>query len=104
MNKVDPLLIVRETEDGYVRSPIIQILSELEVDSAERGGMCVIFATNRPELIGVDLLRSRVRPLYIPLPSPEERGLILKALAEKRSIDASVDFVAIGNDYAALFG
>ncbi|KAJ7945498.1 cell division control protein 48-like C-like [Quillaja saponaria] len=34
--------------------------------------------------------------LYVPLPSPDERGLILKALARKKSVDPSVDLSAIG--------
>lgn len=40
------------------------------------------------------------RLLYLPLPSPDERGLILKALARKKPIDSSVDLVAIGRDDA----
>lgn len=52
--------------------------------------------------------------LYVPLPSPEERGLILKAIGRKKPIDASVDLSAIGQmdacenlsgaDLAALVG
>ncbi|KAL2324759.1 hypothetical protein Fmac_023817 [Flemingia macrophylla] len=33
--------------------------------------------------------------LYVPLPSPDERALILKALARKKHIDAAVDLSAI---------
>ena len=50
--------------------------------------------------------------LYVPLPSPDERVLILKALARKKAVDASVDLSAIakmeacenlsGADLAAL--
>lgn len=36
------------------------------------------------------------RLLYVPLPKPEERGLILKALARKKPIDVSVDLDDIG--------
>lgn len=36
--------------------------------------------------------------LYVPLPSPDERGLILKALAKKKPIDATVDLVAFGKN------
>lgn len=38
--------------------------------------------------------------LYVPLPSPDERGLILKALARKKPVDASVDFCAIAKSDA----
>lgn len=34
--------------------------------------------------------------LYVPLPSPYERGLILEALGRKKPIDASVDLCTIG--------
>jgi len=36
------------------------------------------------------------RMIYVPLPSPDERGLILKALARTKPIDASVDLLALG--------
>lgn len=38
--------------------------------------------------------------LYVPLPSPEERGEILKNLARNRPIDADVDLMAIGKSVA----
>lgn len=34
--------------------------------------------------------------LYVPLPSPDERGMILKALAREMPIDPNVDLVALG--------
>lgn len=34
--------------------------------------------------------------IFVPTPSADERGLILKALAKKRPIDATVDLVAFG--------
>ena len=34
--------------------------------------------------------------LYVPLPSPDERGLILKALVMKKPVDATVDLDAVG--------
>ncbi|PHT60356.1 Cell division control protein 48 -like protein C [Capsicum baccatum] len=58
------------------------------------------------ELDGADQRKAILRPgrlgklLYLPLPSPDERGLILKALARKKPIDSSVDLVAIGRDDA----
>lgn len=35
--------------------------------------------------------------LYVPLPTADERALILKALARKKPIAADVDFVAIAH-------
>lgn len=40
------------------------------------------------------------RLLYVPLPSPDERVLILKALARKKPVDSSVDLMTIGRDDA----
>ena len=34
--------------------------------------------------------------LYVPLPGPTERGLVLKALGRKKPIDISVDLLAVG--------
>lgn len=38
--------------------------------------------------------------LYVPLPNPDERGLILKALSRNKPIDGSVDLIAVGRDEA----
>ena len=38
--------------------------------------------------------------LYVPLPSSDERGLILKALSRNKPIDGSVDLIAVGRDEA----
>lgn len=56
----------------------------------------------RPEVMDQAILRpGRLgRFLYVPLPSPDERGLILKTLARKKPIDTSVDLMTIGRDDA----
>ncbi|KAK2441772.1 cell division cycle protein [Trifolium repens] len=95
---------------------IERVLKQLliELDGAEqRKGVFVISATNRPEVIDSALLRpGRFGNLiYIPLPSPDDRVSILKALARGKEtlarhkqtharfnlmpIDASVDLSAI---------
>ncbi|XP_047954470.1 cell division control protein 48 homolog C-like isoform X2 [Salvia hispanica] len=40
------------------------------------------------------------RMLYAPLPTPDERGEILKILARNKPIDAEVDLMALGKDSA----
>lgn len=40
------------------------------------------------------------KKLYVPLPNQDQRGLILKALAKKKQLDADVDLVAIGQSNA----
>lgn len=36
--------------------------------------------------------------MHVPLPNPNERGMILKAICRKRQIDADLDFIALGKD------
>jgi len=95
---VDALTTKRGQEGGWV---IERLLNQLliEIDGAEqRRGVFVIGATNRPEMMDPAVLRPGRfgKLLYVPLPSPDERGLILKALGRKKPIDASVDLSAIG--------
>jgi ribosome biogenesis ATPase len=58
----------------------------------------VIAATNRPELIDPAMLRpGRLdKLLYVPLPTPEDRVAILKALATGVKLGDDVDLEAIG--------
>ncbi|XP_030507431.2 cell division control protein 48 homolog C [Cannabis sativa] len=97
-DEVDALTTKRGREGGWV---VERLLNQLlvELDGAEqRRGVFVIGATNRPEVMDNALLRPGRfgKLLYVPLPSPDERGSILKALARKKPVDASVDLSAIG--------
>ncbi|CAH9073623.1 unnamed protein product [Cuscuta epithymum] len=99
-DEVDALTTERNKEGSYV---IERMLNQLliELDGAEtRKDVYVIGATNRPEAMDRALLRPGRfgKLLYVPLPSPDERGLILKALGRKKSIDPSVDLAALGRD------
>uniref|UniRef100_A0A2N9IYN3 ATPase AAA-type core domain-containing protein n=1 Tax=Fagus sylvatica TaxID=28930 RepID=A0A2N9IYN3_FAGSY len=95
---VDALTTKRGKEGGWVVERLLnQFL--IELDGAEqRRGVFVIGATNRPEVMDRAILRPGRfgKLLYVPLPSPNERGLILKALAKKKPIDANVNLSAIG--------
>lgn len=75
----------------------VMLLLGLDGDE-ERRGVYVIGATNRPEAVDPAFLRPGRfgNLLYVPLPCPEERGMILKSLATKMKIDTSVDLMAIG--------
>lgn len=50
--------------------------------------------------------RAMLRPgrfgklLYVPLPTPDERGIILKAHARRKPIDDDMDLMALGKDSA----
>ncbi|KAL6586948.1 hypothetical protein OROMI_001936 [Orobanche minor] len=76
-----------------------QLLIDLD-DSEQRRGVYVIGATNRPEVMDDDVLRPGRfgKLMYVPLPSPEERGMILKAIARKKPIDGDVDLVALAKE------
>ncbi|XP_058771794.1 cell division control protein 48 homolog C-like [Vicia villosa] len=97
-DEVDALTTERGKEGGWV---IERLLNQLliELDGAEnRRGVFVIGATNRPEVMDRALLRPGRfgKLLYVPLPSSDDRVLILKALARNKPIDSSVDLSAIG--------
>ncbi|CAK9171036.1 unnamed protein product [Ilex paraguariensis] len=99
---VDALTTKRGKEGGWVVERLLnQLLIELD-GADQRRGVYVIGATNRPEVMDRAVLRPGRfgKLLYVSLPSPDERGLILKALARKKPIDASVDLIAIGRNEA----
>lgn len=101
-DEVDALTTKRGKEGGWVVERLLnQLLIELD-GADQRRGVFVIGATNRPEVMDRAVLRPGRfgKLLYVPLPSPDERGLILKALARKKPIDASVDLIAIGQKEA----
>lgn len=101
-DEVDALTTKRGKEGGWVVERLLnQLLIELD-GADERKGVYVIGATNRPEVMDPAIHRpGRLgKKLYVPLPSPDERGLILKALARKKPIDASVDLMKIVRDNA----
>ncbi|KAL6586637.1 hypothetical protein OROMI_001625 [Orobanche minor] len=67
-----------------------QLLIDLD-DSEQRRGVYVMDdAVLRPGRFG--------KLMYVPLPSPEERGMILKAIARKKPIDGDVDLVALAKE------
>ncbi|XWS51669.1 hypothetical protein CRYUN_Cryun11dG0003200 [Craigia yunnanensis] len=97
-DEVDALTTKRGKEGGWVVERLLnQLLIELD-GADQRHGVYVIGATNRPEVMDRALLRPGRfgKLLYVPLPSQDERGLILKSLSRKKPIDASVDLSAIG--------
>ncbi|KAG9446103.1 hypothetical protein H6P81_012231 [Aristolochia fimbriata] len=101
-DEVDALTTERGKDGGWV---IERLLNQLliELDGAEhRKGVFVIGATNRLEVIDGAVLRpGRLgRLLYCPLPSPDDRGLILKAISRKKPIAADVDLDGIGRSDA----
>ncbi|KAF9590796.1 hypothetical protein IFM89_038388 [Coptis chinensis] len=97
-DEVDALATKRGTEGGWVVGRLLnQLLIELD-GAGQRKGVFVIGATNRPKDMDPALLRPGRfgKLLYVPLPGPEERGLILKALARNKPIDEDVDLMDIG--------
>ncbi|PIA39513.1 hypothetical protein AQUCO_02600161v1 [Aquilegia coerulea] len=97
-DEVDALTTTRGKEGGWVVERLLnQLLIELD-GAGQRQGVFVIGATNRPEVMDRAVLRPGRfgKLLYVPLPGPDERGLILKALARKKPIDEDVDLIDIG--------
>ncbi|KAG6421270.1 hypothetical protein SASPL_117820 [Salvia splendens] len=99
-DEVDALTTKRGEQGGWVvERPLNQLLIELD-GSDQRRGVYVIGATNRPEVIDDAMLRPGRfgKLMYVPLPSPDERGMILKALARNKPIDANLDLMALAKD------
>ncbi|XP_042505399.1 cell division control protein 48 homolog C-like [Macadamia integrifolia] len=97
-DEVDALTTTRGKEGGWVVERLLnQLLIELD-GADQRRGVFVIGATNRPEVMDPAVLRPGRfgKLLYVPLPGPDERGLILKTLGRKKRIDSGVDLMAIG--------
>ncbi|XP_068646676.1 cell division control protein 48 homolog C [Aristolochia californica] len=97
-DEIDALTTERGKDGGWVTERVLNQLL-IELDGGERRkGVFVIGATNRLEVIDRAILRpGRLgKLLYVPLPSPDERGLILKAKCRKMPVAADVDLDGIG--------
>eukprot|EP00804_Cyclotella_cryptica_P009957 CCRYP_015401-RF/>CCRYP_015401-RF protein AED:0.21 eAED:0.21 QI:0/0.6/0.33/1/0.6/0.33/6/200/671 len=84
---------------GVSERVVNQLLTEMDgLDS--RRSVFVIAATNRPELIDPAMLRpGRLdKLLYVPLPSPNDRLSILRALSKKINLASDVDLESIALD------
>ncbi|KAH6763574.1 cell division cycle 48C [Perilla frutescens var. hirtella] len=100
-DEVDALTTKRGKEGGWVVERLLnQLLIELDGGAEHRRGVYVIGATNRPEVMDRAVLRPGRfgKLMYVPLPTPDERGLIVKALAKKKPIDPNVDLITLGKD------
>ncbi|BBH04322.1 cell division cycle 48C [Prunus dulcis] len=97
-DEVDALTTKRGQEGGQnVELLLNQLLVELD-GGDQRKGVIVIGATNRPDVMDPAVLRPGRfgKHIYVPLPSKDERGFILKALARNKPIDSRVDLSEIG--------
>ncbi|KAL7525775.1 hypothetical protein ACHAXR_001829, partial [Thalassiosira sp. AJA248-18] len=87
---------------GVSERVVNQLLTEMDgLDS--RRSVFVIAATNRPELIDPAMLRpGRLdKLLYVPLPSPDDRYSILRALSTKIKLGPDVDLHSIAHNHHA---
>jgi len=82
---------------GVSERVVNQLLTEMDGLESRRS-IFVIAATNRPELIDPAMMRpGRLdKLLYVPLPTPEDRVSILKALSGGINLSAEVDLCKIG--------
>jgi ribosome biogenesis ATPase len=85
------------TEPEAAVRVVNQLLTEMD-GLDERRSIFVIAATNRPELIDPAMMRpGRLdKLLYVPLPTPDDRVAILRAVASKVELASDVDLDKIG--------
>lgn len=100
-DELDSLVPKRGMDGGAGGGVSERVVNQLltEMDGMEsRHTIFVIAATNRPELIDPAMLRpGRLdKLLYVPLPTPEDRVAILKALAAGIKLGDDVDLDIIG--------
>jgi len=105
-DELDSLCRKRGSDDGGGGGVSERVVNQLltEMDGLEsRRNVFVIAATNRPELIDPAMMRpGRLdKMLYVPLPTPDDRVSILKALASNVKLSADVDLAAIGRSERA---
>ncbi|KAI3909810.1 hypothetical protein MKW92_030413 [Papaver armeniacum] len=101
-DELDALATKRGEDGGWnVEEPLTQLLIELD-RADKRQCVFVIGATRRPEVLG-EAIKRRGRlgkHMYVPLPGPRERGLILKAISRNKPVSEDVDLIAIGQEKA----
>ncbi|XP_047955903.1 cell division control protein 48 homolog C-like isoform X2 [Salvia hispanica] len=92
---------LEKDEDEWLSEEYAELRNQLRNVQSE-SHVYVIAKTSRLEIVDRMPLIKEVfgRVLYAPLPTPEERGEILKALAGDKPIDARVDLMALGEDVA----
>lgn len=90
------------SSNGVGERVVNQLLTEMDGMDGRRS-LFVIAATNRPELIDPAMLRpGRLdKLLYVPLPTPKDRTLILNALASKVSLGTDVNIEKIATSSRA---
>lgn len=88
-----------ESSSGVSERVVNQLLTELDGLESRRE-VFIIAATNRPELIDSAMLRpGRLDKLvYVPLPSPQDRVSILRAVTRKVALASDVDVEKVGLD------
>ncbi|KAK9451260.1 P-loop containing nucleoside triphosphate hydrolase protein [Limtongia smithiae] len=98
-DELDALVPRRDDSRESTSRMVNTLLTELD-GMSERNGIYVIAATNRPDIIDPAMLRpGRLdKPLFVELPTPEERVQILKTVSKRTPVDESVVFEDIAGD------
>ncbi|XP_042013065.1 cell division control protein 48 homolog C-like isoform X1 [Salvia splendens] len=91
-----------ERDKDAWKSEIYDLIECYISDIRKESRVYVIVTSSRLEnLERISLIKEDFgRILYAPLPTPEERGEILKILARNKPIDPEVDLMALGKDAA----
>ncbi|KAK9471563.1 P-loop containing nucleoside triphosphate hydrolase protein [Dipodascopsis tothii] len=102
-DELDALVPRRDDSKSESSTRVVNtLLTELD-GLNDRRGIYVIAATNRPDIIDPAMLRpGRLdKPLYVELPTDDERFEILKTVTKSTPMDGSVDLGTIARDERA---
>ncbi|KAK9460150.1 P-loop containing nucleoside triphosphate hydrolase protein [Lipomyces oligophaga] len=98
-DELDALVPRRDDSRDSTSRMVNTLLTELD-GVTDRKGIFVIAATNRPDIIDPAMLRpGRLdKPLFVELPTVEERIEIFSTVSRKTPIDSAVDFNHLAAD------
>ena len=107
IDEIDSLLTQRKSDDNEASRRIkTEFLVQMDgTGSAGQGRVLTIGATNRPQELDEAARRRFIKRLYIPLPSQEDRLILLNVLLEKNRHNLSdQDLANLSKDTAGFSG
>jgi len=105
LDELDSIAVVRSGYSQQTDRVLSQLLTEIDA-AGSTGGVFVIGATNRPDLIDISLLRpGRLElPVYVPPPDEQGRLEILKIQTTGMPLSPTISFETIASETKGYTG